>query len=108
MKLFLLGTGTPILDPQGPATTAILIEVGSKNVLFDAGRGVTIQLLKQNTELDSIDNIFITHHHYDHMCDLGELLLTAWHNGRLQPVHVFGPEGTSQIVDALLNRVARA
>jgi ribonuclease Z len=66
-----------------------------------------MQLLKQDTDPASIDDIFITHHHYDHICDLGELLLTAWHNGRLEPVHVNGPEGTSQIVDALLNQVYR-
>ncbi len=44
MRLFLLGTGTPILDLQRQATTAILIEIGSEKVLFDAGRGVTTQL----------------------------------------------------------------
>lgn len=105
MRLFLLGTGTPIFDSERLATTAILIEVGSEKVLFDAGRGVTMQLLKQNIDPTSIDSIFITHHHYDHICDLGELLLSAWHNGRVQPVHIFGPKGTSYIVDVLLNAI---
>lgn len=84
---------------------AIFIEVGSDKVLFDAGRGVTMQLLKQNVDATFIDNIFITHHHYDHICDLGELLLSAWHNGRVQPVHIFGPNGTSHIVKVLLNEM---
>jgi phosphoribosyl 1,2-cyclic phosphodiesterase len=105
MKLHLLGTGTPILDPQRQATTAILIEIGSEKVLFDAGRGVTTQLLKQDIHPTTVDAIFITHHHYDHICDLGELLLTTWHNGRVQPIHVFGPNGTSDIVAALFNQV---
>ena len=105
MRLFLLGTGTPIFDSERLATTAVLIEVGSDKLLFDAGRGVTMQLLKQNIDPTSIDTIFITHHHYDHICDLGELLLSSWHNGRVQPVHIFGPKGTSHIVDVLLNEV---
>lgn len=105
MRLILLGTGTPILDRQRPATTAILIEIGSEKILFDTGRGVTMRLLKQEIDPTSIGTIFITHHHYDHICDLGELLLSAWHNGRTQPVNVFGPQGTARIIEALFNQV---
>ena len=64
-----------------------------------------MQLLQQVIDPASIDTIFITHHHYDHICDLGELLLSAWHNGHFQPFHIFGPMGTSHIVDVLLNEV---
>ncbi|MCB0165062.1 MAG: MBL fold metallo-hydrolase [Anaerolineae bacterium] len=105
MKITTLGTGTPILDPERPATTAILIEFGSQKVLFDTGRGVTTQLLKREVHPAEIDAVFITHHHYDHICDLGEFLLTAWHNGRQQPINVFGPPGTAAIVEALFNQV---
>lgn len=105
MRLFLLGTGTPILDLRRQATTAILIEISSEMILFDAGRGVTTQLLKQAIHPTMVDTIFITHHHYDHICDLGEFLLSAWHNGRVHPINVFGPNGTAHIVDALFNQV---
>ena len=99
MRLHLLGTGTPILDLKRQATTAILIEIGPEKVLFDAGRGVTTQLLKQDIAPATIGTLFITHHHYDHICNLGEFLLSAWHNGRIDPILVFGPPGTSNIVD---------
>lgn len=33
------------------------------------------------------------------------MLLTAWNNGRSETIHVTGPEGTADIVDALLNRI---
>jgi ribonuclease Z len=105
MRLHLLGTGTPILDLQRQATTAILIEIGPERILFDAGRGVTTQLLKQNIDPATVGTLFITHHHYDHICNLGEFLLSVWHNGRIQPIHVLGPAGTSTIVNALLNEV---
>jgi len=105
MRLHLLGTGTPILDLQRQATTAILIEIGPEKVLFDVGRGVTTQLLKQDIAPATVGSLFITHHHYDHICSLGEFLLSAWHNGRIHPIHVFGPPGTSNIVDALFNQV---
>jgi ribonuclease Z len=47
----------------------------------------------------------ITHHHYDHICDLGEFLLSAWHNGRVDPIQVLGPHGTAAIVNALFTQV---
>ena len=105
MRLHLLGTGTPVLDRQRPATTAVLLEIGPERVLFDAGRGLITQLLKQNTAPTTIGTLFITHHHYEHICDLGDFLLTAWHNGRIHPLHIFGPPGTANIVAALFNQV---
>lgn len=105
MRLHILGTGTPVLDLQRQATTAILIEIGPERVLFDAGRSVTTQLLKKDFSPATVGTLFITHHHYDHICNLGEFLLSAWHNGRTQAVHVFGPPGTSSIVDALFEQV---
>lgn len=105
MKLHLLGTGTPILDAARPASTALLVELDSANLLFDAGRGVTMQLLKQGKSPLELDAIFITHHHYDHICDLGEVLLAIWHNGRSHPLPIYGPMGTSSIVAALLGHV---
>jgi ribonuclease Z len=105
LKIHILGTGTSILDATRPASTAFLVELESANLLFDAGRGVTMQLLKQGKSPVDLDAIFITHHHYDHICDLGDLLLGIWHNGRSHPLPVYGPTGTSAIVTALFNQV---
>ena len=58
MKLFLLGSGTPILDKQRQSTTAILIDIGAEKILFDTGRGVTAQMLKQDLHPSSIGTIF--------------------------------------------------
>ena len=41
----------------------------------------------------------------DHISDLGEFLLTSWHDGRKAPVTVYEPPGTRAIVDALFNQV---
>lgn len=105
MKLFLLGSGTPILDKQRPSTTSILINIDAEKILFDTGRGVTAQMVKLDLHPSTVGTIFITHHHYDHICDLGEFLLSSWHNGRTDPIFIFGPNGTSHIVDSLLNQV---
>ncbi|MEM6431216.1 MAG: MBL fold metallo-hydrolase [Deinococcota bacterium] len=100
-----MGTGTPILDAQRPATTSLLIDHAGVNLLVDVGRGTTMRLLEHGLTPTDLDAIFVTHHHYDHICDLGEVMLTGWHNGRTAPLAIYGPPRTAQIVDALLTQV---
>jgi len=76
MRLILLGTGTPVLDPTRQQA-ALLIQLNGANLLFDTGRGVTSQLLQVGVAPQEIDAVFLTHHHYDHISNLGEFLLTA-------------------------------
>jgi len=104
MRIILLGTGTPILEPKRQAS-ALLIEIGADKLLFDAGRGVTTQLANADIDPQQIDFVFITHHHYDHIGNLGEFLLTSWHSGREVPLYVYGPPGTAEIVAALFGKV---
>lgn len=104
MRITLLGTGTPILESKRQAS-ALLIEIGDEKLLFDAGRGVTTQLVNVGIPPQYVNPIFITHHHYDHIGNLGEFLLTSWHNGRETPLNVYGPHGTAEIIAALLGQV---
>ncbi len=106
MKIILLGTGTPVLDPARQQS-ALLVEINEEKLLFDAGRGATSQMVSAGVQPQQVDWIFITHHHYDHISNLGEFLMTAWHNGRERPLNVFGPPGTAEIVTALFDRVYR-
>ena len=49
--------------------------------------------------------VFLTHHHYDHIGDLANVILTTWLQGRKQTLQIFGPPGTTSIVTALLGHV---
>jgi ribonuclease BN (tRNA processing enzyme) len=104
MRVTLLGTGTPVLDPSRQAS-ALLIEIGNEKLLFDAGWGVMTQLVKAGVQLQQVNSIFITHHHYDHIGNLGEFLLTSWYDGREAPLTIYGPPGTDEILTALLGQV---
>jgi ribonuclease Z len=104
MQIVLLGTGTPVLD-AAREHSALLIRVAGESLLFDAGRGVTSNMARLGDLPQKLGAIFITHHHFDHIGGLGELLMTAWHNGRVTPLDVFGPPGTAAIIDALLGTV---
>lgn len=104
MRITLLGTGTPVLDPARQHSS-LVVHIGDQKILVDAGRGVTSQMARAGIHPQDIDAVFITHHHYDHIGNLGEFLLTAWHGGRTAPLPIYGPPSTREIVNSLLNQV---
>ena len=104
MRITLLGTGTPAPDPSRQGS-ALLVEIAEESLLFDVGRGASLQLARASKTASSIDALFITHHHFDHIGDLGALLIDVWNSGRTQPLHMFGPPGTAALVDALIDQV---
>ena len=104
MKVVLLGTGGPRPDPRRNATTT-LIRHGDENILFDAGRGVAVQLVKAGVPLAAVNPVFITHHHFDHIGDLYDLMLATWMGGRKDALQIYGPPETERIVNALVTQV---
>ena len=52
-----------------------------------------------------IKYLIYSHHHYDHIGDLADVVLTGWLQGRRRPLRVVGPPGTESIVTALVDRV---
>jgi len=82
-----------------------LVTASGLTLLFDAGRGVATQLVKAGVAVTDLDAVFITHHHFDHIGGLGDLIMAAWNNGRTNTLAIFGPPGTGEIVDALLDQV---
>lgn len=104
MKIVLLGTGGPRPDPRRGATTT-LIRCGDDNVLFDAGRGVTVRLVEAGVPLAAVGPVFVTHHHFDHIGDLYDVMLATWMGGRKGPLQIYGPPDTERIVNALLTQV---
>lgn len=101
-KVVLLGTGVgpPVNLRQYGAST--LIEAGDLRLLFDCGRGATIRLAQVGVPLGSISRLFLTHLHSDHVIQIPDLLLTGWvGGGRKVPLEVWGPEGTSDMMDHL-------
>jgi len=101
IKVTLLGTGTPqpLMERFGPS---ILVQAGSKTLLFDAGRGCLQRLRQLNLGYDTIDALFFTHLHSDHIVGLPDLWLTGWLiTKRNNPLPVFGPKGSKQMTDYL-------
>lgn len=102
MRVRLLGTGAPPPNPErrGPAT---LLSLGDTTFLVDAGSGVGVQLVRAGLRPYNWPPVFITHHHSDHIIDLGHLLITRWIVGQNTPFEVFGPAGTRRQMEKLLD-----
>ena len=107
-KVVLLGTGTPIPDPDrsGPATAIV---VGGESYLVDAGAGVVRRAVAAARKdslpalrVAHLQRVFLTHLHSDHTIGLVDLILTPAVMHRKGPLEVWGPEGTQAMVNHLL------
>ena len=95
-RLVILGSkGGPALRPGGPWPSSALLEAGGRRIVVDCGLGVTRGLTEAGLSLKTLDIVFVTHLHSDHVLELGPLLHTAWAAGLSTPVRVYGPAGTA-------------
>ncbi len=99
-SLITLGTAAgPSLRPDRAQSSNLLIVNGAHYVV-DAGDGVARRLAEAGIDVREIGMIFITHHHDDHTAGLGTLMSLAWDRQRTQPIHVYGPPRTEELVKA--------
>jgi ribonuclease Z len=106
LSVTLLGTGSPLPDPNraGPAT---LIRAEGVQVLCDAGRNVVPRLAAAGSLPLFLDAVLLTHLHSDHICDLNDVLTTRWvMSPGPNPLRIFGPVGTSGVVEGILQMLA--
>lgn len=91
-----LGSGTPIPAPDQYGA-AILVQAGGQDLMFDCGRGCTSRLAQVDRRLiTSVEQLFITHLHSDHIVGIDDLWLNGWTQGRDTPLSVHGPTGTKR------------
>ena len=102
MDIHLLGTGSPIPDPNRAAPTA-LVKAGDTHILLDAGRGVVMRMPGAGSIPPMLGAVLITHFHSDHISALNDVITTHWvmtqGNGVLK---IYGPPGIAQLVDRTL------
>ena len=107
-KVVLLGTGTPIPDPDrsGPATAIV---VDDRAYLIDFGPGVVrrAEAAALKRELPAVEpgNLkvaFVTHLHSDHTAGYSDLILGGWTSGRTVPLEVYGPTGLQSMTYHIL------
>lgn len=98
MKLFLLGTSSGVPTTRRSLPGAAIYRNGSI-FLFDCGEGTQIQLLRLGLKINSIDAIFISHMHGDHILGLMGLLMSMEMSKRKQELFIYGPQELSGFID---------
>ena len=101
-RLILLGTKGGPTPSRFRAPASNLLIVDGAPFVVDCPDGVAERLVRAGVSLDRLTDIFITHHHSDHVAGLGALLDLAWGSGLRTPVTVYGPEPMARVLAAQL------
>ena len=98
LRFVLVGSGAVRVNPArgGPCQ---LVKVAGRPLLFDCGRLALHQLEGVGYPVETVQDIFLTHLHFDHICELPHLALLSWNNGRVEPLRVWGPPGTRDFLE---------
>ncbi|MBN2044424.1 MAG: MBL fold metallo-hydrolase [Anaerolineales bacterium] len=96
------GTGAPLPDPNRVGPQAVVV-AGDQMLVFDTGPGSTRQLALTGLSISSVNALFLTHFHSDHISDLGEFMLQHWTGtGVEEPLNIYGPPGVEEVVAGFL------
>lgn len=114
LRVTILGSGNPWVT-KAQAAGSVLIEVGNieRDVLvFDLGSGSLANFSGLQVPVTSVNKVFFSHLHADHIADYVTLMGSYVKAGRIDPVEVWGgasdvPErGTAAFVDAIQKALA--
>lgn len=84
LRVYMLGTGGAGAPP-GRAENCYLVESASTRLLLDAGPGCAQRLLEHGFEPYSVDAVYISHRHVDHLAGLFDISVHASAAGRPLP-----------------------
>lgn len=102
MQVTILGSGTcvPSLDRH---PCSILVRIGTKNILVDAGPGTMGQLLKVGVTIDDLDLVLFSHFHLDHCAEMAPLLFATKYPGfdRKKKLVLAGGTGLKELYENL-------
>ena len=99
LHLALCGAGGPLPAPNasGPCVAVI---AGKRLFIVDAGTDGLRNLGRMGFAAGSIEAVFLTHYHSDHIDGLGELATIRWvAAANTQTLPVYGPPGITQVID---------
>lgn len=102
MDITFLGTGGSWPSP-GRSLPSVAVRVDDVLNLFDCGEGTQKQIMKSDLSFMKIQNVFITHFHGDHFLGLLGLIQSMSFNGREEPLHIYGPPGSIQVMENALS-----
>lgn len=96
LRVTFLGTGGSV--PQTARNpSAVMVEREGDRLLFDCAEGTQRQMMRYGTGF-TVDSVWISHVHGDHILGLPGLLQTWTFQGRTEPVDIYCPNGTGEVL----------
>ncbi|KAL3162019.1 hypothetical protein ABBQ38_009090 [Trebouxia sp. C0009 RCD-2024] len=94
MSVFKRSTASLCKEKDAHVSSSYLLQTGDgQSFLFDAGTGSIVNLYATNVDLSTVNKVFLSHLHSDHITDLPPLFAIA--SGRTSPLQVWGPSGAT-------------
>jgi ribonuclease BN (tRNA processing enzyme) len=102
MKLTVIGSGSTVPHPRR-TSSGYWLETSGGNILLDCSASVPSRMAALGLKWPSLDAIWISHFHMDHVGGLGPLLAGTKHakemKKRSKPLRIFGPEGLKDLIE---------
>lgn len=102
----LLGSGGMMPLPDRPLS-ATLFRAGAHTVLFDCGEGTQVNWRASGLAYRPTAAILLSHVHADHVAGLPGVLFQISFSGRTEPVTIYGPKWTTEVVSNLVSIVGK-
>ena len=109
LNLKFIGTGT-IFPNSDRSCTCILIESLKEKILIDIGSGSLHRFAVEKIDIQSINYIFLTHFHPDHIGDLIPFLFAIRNSRNLHSkgnLHIIGPRGLMSFLKGMESSYGR-
>ncbi|MDT0682017.1 MBL fold metallo-hydrolase [Roseicyclus sp. F158] len=101
MHVVLTGSASALPDPfRGGASAAVTID--GTVLQFDCGRMVLENLMRCGINPVEIDELYLTHLHFDHIASFGYFMIASWIASRQEDLPVTGPAGTVRMANDLV------
>jgi len=100
IDICLLGT-CGMMPMPGRWLSCALVRSGSSLTLLDCGEGTQVPWKALGWGFRQLGAICFTHMHADHVLGLPGVLFMVAHAGRTEPLDIYGPQGTSYIIEGL-------
>jgi len=89
--------GSTYYPNQSQSGMSIFVELGNgENFVFDLGIGSLRNYNSFSIPFNTINHIFFTHLHMDHMSDLPYFMMFRPIQGGWTPLHIYGPSGSEE------------
>lgn len=100
LDVCLLGT-CGMMPLPGRWLSCALVRNGAHLVLFDCGEGTQVPWKSLGWGFRQLDAICLSHMHADHVAGLPGIFFMVAHAGRTEPLDIYGPAGTSYVIEGL-------